>query len=236
RQRLDATGCEHGHSRKKLRQIVGCIAVKAEPCAARKPGNFFEGACRERVITFLKDEDGDALQAKLTGLCGKIVHLLLHRVADEDKRVDLAACVFLQRMCKHLADLRVTATAVDLGHQFFESAGIVHEPRGSAFAEAAVIDQLNLQTACLADCVEHARLDFARHVPGGLTAHGGIKCQDQPPLPRTVRCKGACLLHEGVNRAAVGTGLGDVALPGLDRYWFSAHPMKMCAEACGDKP
>src|SRR5690606_6717131 len=111
RQCLDPTGCEHGHSRKELRQIVGCIAVKAEPRAARKPGNFFEGACREWVITFLKDEDGDALQAKLTGLCGKIVHLLLHRVADEDKRVDLATCMLLQRMRKHLADLCVTAAA-----------------------------------------------------------------------------------------------------------------------------
>src|SRR5690606_23497175 len=69
-----------------------------------------------------------------------------------------------------------------------------------------------------------------------LTAHGGIECQDQSPLTRTSRCKCARLLHEGVDRAAVGTGLGDVALPGLDRYWFSAHPMKMCAEACRDKP
>src|SRR5690606_40139122 len=95
--RLDPAGRENRHSREKLRQVFRCIAVEAEPRAARKPGNLFEGTCRERVITFLKDEDGNALQAKLTGFCGKIVHLLLHRVANEDKRVDLATCMLLDR-------------------------------------------------------------------------------------------------------------------------------------------
>ena len=60
-----------------------------------------------------------------------------------------SACTFLSlvsrsRMGEHAADLRVAATAVDLLHQGAEHGGIRDEPRGSAFGQAAVVEELDV--------------------------------------------------------------------------------------------
>src|SRR3546814_5158280 len=49
-----------------------------------------------------------------------------------------------------------------------------------ALAEAAVVDELHVQSAKRLGLLEHLRLQVGRAVPGRLTAGGGVHGEDQP--------------------------------------------------------
>src|SRR5690606_32752766 len=97
-QRLQSARCINSDCRKELRQGRGRAAVEAEPRALRQPGDFLERRFGDRIVPFLESKYGNAVQPEPAGLVGEVVDILLHRVADVDKRVDLGPLRLLQRV------------------------------------------------------------------------------------------------------------------------------------------
>ena len=104
-------------------------------------------------------------------------------------------------------------------HQPLQRRGVADEFRRLAFAQAAEIDELDVERAGLADGVEHLGLQRAGHIPGRLAAHRGVERQDQPAdLPHASRATafawrtkasislGAGPLLGRFGRASTGTG------------------------------
>ena len=160
---------------------MGGAGIEAAIGAAREPGDLAIGALRHRVAAFLEHEYRHPEQAELARRRAQIVDRLLHGVADEHQRLHPLPGVFLAGMAQHLADLGVAAAAVDARHQFREPLACRNPARGAAFAQAAEINQLDIEPADAGRFAEHVGLQGAGRIPGRLPAHGGIERKDQPP-------------------------------------------------------
>ncbi|WP_416898719.1 MAG: hypothetical protein ACMVY4_03025 [Minwuia sp.] len=76
---------------------------------------------------------------------------------------------------------------------------------GPAFAEAAIVDQLDIEPAEFLRRLEHLGLDMQRPVPLRLTAGGGVHGEDQPPAhARAALRRRLDLLQEGVDLGSTG--------------------------------
>src|SRR5262249_50761201 len=82
---------------------------------------------------------------------------------------------------KNLADLGITAPTIDLLHQVGKATGVGDPARGAAFAQAAIVNKLDIETADRRRFTEHVCLKNAGQVPGRLTAHGRIDGKNKPP-------------------------------------------------------
>ena len=86
-------------------------------------------------------------------------------------------------MRQHLADLRVTAAAIDAAHEIGEPLAAGDEAGRPAFGEAAEIDELNVQTTMGGGGLEHLALQGDSQIPCRLAAHGGVEREDETPPP-----------------------------------------------------
>ena len=113
--------------------------ARIEPAvgAARQPRDLAERLLGDRVMALLEHERRHAEQTECAGRSAQIVDRLLHRIADQHQRLHLALLGLAPRMREHLADLGVTAAAVDLLHQRRELPRLRHPARGAAFGQAA---------------------------------------------------------------------------------------------------
>ena len=110
----------------------------------------------------------------------EVVETFLHRVADKDQRLDFLQLGLTLGVRQHLADLGVTAAAVDARHHFGESFGLRHPARGAAFVQPAVVQELHVEPADGRSLAEHIGLQTAGRIPQRLAAHGGVERKDQP--------------------------------------------------------
>jgi hypothetical protein len=81
-------------------------------------------------------------------------------------------------MGQDAADLGMAAAAVDFLHQAAQQARIRHEARGTAFRQASIVRQLDVEPADCGRFLEHVGLQPAGLVPGRLPAHGGVEGKD----------------------------------------------------------
>src|SRR5215208_1300542 len=154
--------------------------IKAAVGPAREARDFAEGLLRDRLRAFLEHESRHTEKPKLAGGLAEIVKLLFHRIADKNQRLYFGFLGLALGMRDDLADLRVAAAAVDSRHQVGEFIGLCDPAGGTAFAEAAVIDELHIETADRRRLPEHVGLQPAGGVPGRLPAHGGVERKDEP--------------------------------------------------------
>src|SRR3546814_3777976 len=87
-------------------------------------------------------------------------------------------------MAQHLPDLRLAAQAADRRHLARERCGVGYPGAGLALAEAAVEDELHVETADRGGRMEHLGLDPAGTVPGRLSARRRIQREHQPDAAR----------------------------------------------------
>ena len=102
---------------------------------------------------------------------------------------------------------------------------IVEPGEGLEIMVAAVIDELDVEPAYLADGGEHLGLDLAGLVPARLAAGGGIEGEDQP-APRAHGPHGrhgGQLLQEGVDRARRRFLLGQLFTHGTEVVQLGAN-------------
>src|SRR3546814_9830840 len=88
-------------------------------------------------------------------------------------------------MAQHLPDLRLAAQAADRRHLARERCGVGYPGAGLALAEAAVEDELHVETADRGGRMEHLGLDPAGTVPGRLAARRRIQREHQPAAARS---------------------------------------------------
>src|SRR3546814_20195330 len=104
-------------------------------------------------------------------------------------------------MAQHLPDLRLAAQAADRRHLARERCGVGYPGAGLALAEAAVEDELHVETADRGGRLEHLGLDPAGTVPGRLAARRRIQREHPPaaarPGPRRRRRRDT--LHKGLH-------------------------------------
>ncbi len=202
RERGASTGCIDGDGFEKLPEVHGRSGPETAGGAAREPGDLLEAGARPAVVSFLEQEDGHGENAELAGQIAKLVHALLHGVANIDKRADLPGRGLPERMLEHLADLRHPAPALDRRHEPCQRRGVADPAASPAFAEAPEKNQLHVEPANGLHRVEHVRLDGQRHVPGWPAAHGRIHGKNQPPFPRCFCGRGRA--HLGKKRVDLG--------------------------------
>ncbi len=122
-----------------------------------------------------------AEQAELARQVAEAVDVLLHGVADEHQRVDLALAGLANGMAEDLPDLRLPAEAAYAGHQPPKLLRIHRPAARPAFPEAAVVEKLHLKPAERRGFGEHLALDMTGPVPGRLAARRGIHREDETP-------------------------------------------------------
>ena len=76
------------------------------------------------------------------------------------------------------------APYADPAHERAESLPAGNELRGAAFVEAAIVNELHVEPTELFRDLEHSDLQRLRKVPGRLSAHCGVKREDQPSATR----------------------------------------------------
>ncbi len=203
-QRLATARGVDGDGGEQIAQLTCRARVEAAEGALGQPRDLAKRPRRRLVAALLEHEHGDAEEAEFAGARAQPVDILLHAVADVDEGVDLAPPAFIEGVAEHLADLRETALAADAAHEAGERIGIGHPFRGAAFAHAAEIDELHVETAHLLHCREHLALQLQRHVPRRRAAHRGIHGEDETAA---LAGGGGCQrLHLGDERGNVGIG------------------------------
>ena len=120
-------------------------------------------------------------------------------------------------MIEHFTDLRVAALTRNPCHEPRERIRITNPLAGTGFAESAKIDQLYIEPANFLYGLEHVGLEPKRKVPGRLSAHGCVHCEDKPsPASGANRSDGSHASKEGVDLSATGAS-------GLNRGIFFLH-------------
>jgi hypothetical protein len=107
--------------------------------------------------------------------------------------------MFVSRMAQDFADLGLSATAIDARHQARKFVTLRNPTRRTAFAQAAEIDELNVEAAYARRLAEHVRLQGAGGIPGRLAAHCRVEREDQPAaMPGcSRRAESAYLFNKG---------------------------------------
>ena len=148
-------------------------------------------------------------------------------------------------MRNDLADLGVTAAAIDLLHERAEPLSPGHPLRRPAFAESAIIDQLDIEATDRGGFAKHVGLQPACRVPQRLAAHGRIERKDQPTPPAgLVRgSKDLTLLRKASisewperpagTRSPVGLGLCSCDHPTWARASMAVSSVKVAISARG---
>src|SRR4051794_36398719 len=83
-------------------------------------------------------------------------------------------------MEENLADLGLSAAAVDPGHQFAQRHAVAKPAARAALARPAVVEELDVEAAGPRRLIEHLGLQLTGNVPGRLPAHSGVKGEDKP--------------------------------------------------------
>src|SRR5262249_18088499 len=109
--------------------------------------------------------------------------------------------IFASSVGKNLGDLSVTALTAYGRHQRAEPIRICNPWGSSAFAQAAIIDELNVDTASLCRGAEHLGLQLTGMIPHRLPTHCGIERKDQPHAPTgcSARPKRPDLMEKTIN-------------------------------------
>src|SRR5262245_46818773 len=131
------------------------------------------------AVALLEHENRYTRLSELVGRGNERVGIFLHGIADEDQGAYFEQLGFLLGVDEDLLDLGMTGLAHDLRHDLGELLGPGDPAGGAAFAQAAVIDQLHVETAGGGDLTKHFGLEFAGGVPGWLPASGGIEGEDE---------------------------------------------------------
>src|SRR6266566_1968269 len=88
-------------------------------------------------------------------------------------------------MGENLGNLGMAATAVDARHQGAKPIRFSNPGGGAAFRQAAIIDELDVETTDGRRLAEHLGLQLTGLIPCWLPTHRGVEGKDQPPaLPR----------------------------------------------------
>ena len=110
------------------------------------------------VAAFMKQKDRHAEETKLASVAAQPVYLFLHRIADKDQRVDLAAARLADRMGQHAFDLGLATDAKHAAHDPVQIGRGRHPTACLALRKAAVIDELDLKTSDRPGSLEHLAL------------------------------------------------------------------------------
>ena len=100
--------------------------IEAAIGAARQPRDLAKRLFGNRIGPLLKHEGGHAKKSQLAGRVAQVIELFFHRIADEHEGLHRLDLRFPFGVSDHLANLRVTAAAVDLLHQPGEALGLRH--------------------------------------------------------------------------------------------------------------
>src|SRR5262249_20011337 len=162
-------------------ELVRSAWIEAAIGTPGEPRDLAERLLGDRIVALLEHEGRHAEEPQLAGQMTQIVELLFHGVADEDQRLHARAARLALGMGDDLADLGVATAAIDSLHQRGEPFGLRHPTGGPAFAETAVIHELHVEAADGCRLAEHIGLQLAGAVPRGLSAHGRIERENEPP-------------------------------------------------------
>src|SRR5262249_47993622 len=170
----------------QFRKLVRRPRGKTAECAAGKTSDFTKCLLADLIVSLLKHKCLHIEQAKLAGASTYFSDRFLHCIANKDQYGNLVAFIFASSVGKNLGDLSVTALTAYGRHQRAEPIRICNPWGSSAFAQAAIIDELNVDTASLCRGAEHLGLQLTGMIPHRLPTHCGIERKDQPPPP--TRC------------------------------------------------
>ncbi len=152
--------------------------------AARQAGDLAKRGRRDRIVTLLKQEGGNAAHAEFSRRVADLVDLLFEAVADEDQRVDALLVGGLDGVAQHLAQLGTPAEAADLNHAADQLVGRRHPRARLALPEPAIEDELDIEPAEPVRRLEHLRLEMAGPVPSRLAARRRVHGEQQPAASR----------------------------------------------------
>src|SRR6202042_2643299 len=82
---------------------------------------------------------------------------------------------FASCLGQYFADLGIAAAAIDFAHQLRQRGAVGNPAGGTAFIQASIVDQTDVETADRGRLPKHVGLQGTRHVPCRLPAHGGIE-------------------------------------------------------------
>jgi hypothetical protein len=133
------------------------------------------------VGAFLECKNRSAETAKFTGRRDKSIRAFLDGIADEDQGRYLEKLRFLLGVDEDLADLGCSGAAHDAFHQSEQFIGARGPAGCPAFAEATVVEQLNVETADIADFAKHVGLQSTSGIPCWLPACRAVEGENQPP-------------------------------------------------------
>ena len=175
-------------------ELMSRARVETAIGAARQARDFAKGLLGDGIEAFLEHEGGHAEKPELSGRMTQVVEFLFHRIADEDKGLDLSVLRLALGMSEDLAELRVAAAAFNALHQRAQPFRLRYPTRGAALPEAAVIDQLHVQPADRRCLAKHVGLQPTGRVPGGLATHGRVEREDEAAPSARLCCRRE-LLH-----------------------------------------
>src|SRR5262249_13222064 len=153
--------------------------IETTVSAAREAGDFAKGLLGDRVEALLEHERRYAKQSEFAGGMTEIIELLFHGVADEDQRLHLRGLGFALGMRDDLADLGGPPAEIEASQRPREPLALRPPAGGAAFAEPAIVDQLQVEPADCRRFTEHVGLQPTGRIPHGLAAHGGVECEDE---------------------------------------------------------
>src|SRR5262249_20465529 len=136
------------------------------------------------IVAFLKHEGRHTETSELAGFGDQLVLVFLKSIADEDQRAHLEQLGFLLGVDEDLAQLRVSDPAHETGHDLGKVPGIAGPARGRALILAAIIDQLNIESAGGSNLTEHLSLQVAGRIPGRLPARRSVEVRARLPAKK----------------------------------------------------
>jgi hypothetical protein len=140
RKRLAAACRVHGDCGQQLAELARRPGIEPAIGAPRQPRDLLEGSRGTPIVAFLEQEHGHTDEAELAGLLAQLIDIFFHAIAHIDDRMHLLLFVLLARVGQDLADLRVTAFAMDLAHQPRQGVRVAHPAAGLALVEASEIE------------------------------------------------------------------------------------------------
>src|SRR6516162_7136869 len=167
------------HCAEELGELACGARIEAAIGAVGQAGDILEGLLDQTISTLLEHEGGRTETAEGACCAQDGIGAFLEGVAYEYERADLEQLGFLGGVGKDLFDLGFTGAAHHLRHDLGELTAIGHPAGGAALAEAAVIDQLEVEATDGSGGLEHLGLELTSGVPGRLPAGGGVEGEDE---------------------------------------------------------
>lgn len=168
-----------GDGAEQLRQMLGTALIKGGVGAGAEVGHLLEALAYARVVALLEHKQRQTHHAQFARAGAEGIDRLLDGVADKNGGLHRLLLVGVQAVVQYAPDLGVAAQALYTAHGIEQLAGAVHPGAGKEFVKAPVVAELQLQAAQFPGSEEHAVLQLAGSVPGGLAAGGGIESEDQ---------------------------------------------------------